>query len=339
MRSTGGTLAMAALVLGVCILPAPALAQLYRYTDDSGAVHLVDDVNQLPPHVRGRVEQVMPGKGGPGAARVGPAPGPGAPRPAAGARQDRWRGRSLGEWQGDLRDSSPRVRAEAISALAFFGAPAVPALTAALRDPDAQSRVGAARSLGHIGPEAADAVTALTQALRDGDARVRFDAAVALGRIGPPARDAVPALGRALRDPAGEVRVGAALGLAGMGPAAQEMVPPLADALRDSNAVLRMSAASALGSIGPAAKPAVPALIVALRDSNTSVRTNAAGALGNIGPGARDAVPDLRRLAESERAQDFESGPRDGVLRQKEGALRQELRSTAREALRQIEGR
>jgi HEAT repeat protein len=322
-------------VLGV-LLPCPALAQLYRWTDDQGTVHIADDLNGVPERYRSQVEQMSTGT--PGLRSVPAAGGP-EPRPRGLAPTERWRGRTRAEWERDAADPAPRVRAEAVSALAFFGASAVPVLTEALRDPDVQVRVGAARSLGQVGPSAGDAVTALARTLRDPDSRVRFDTAVALGRIGSGARDAVGALGRALNDPAPEVRVGAAMGLGGMGAAAQEMVPALAEALRAGNAVLRISAASALGNIGPGARSAVPALLAALRDSNTSVRTTAAAALGSIGPSAREAVPELRRLAEAEIEPGFGARAGDGPLRQKEGVLRQELRAAARQALRQIEGR
>jgi HEAT repeat protein len=317
------------------LLPCPALAQLYRWTDERGTVHIADDLNGVPEHYRSQVEQMSTGP--PGLPAAPPAVGP-EPRAGSFSPAERWRGRSRGEWERDTRDPGPRVRAEAVSALAFFGAPSVPVLTDGLGDPDAQVRLGAARALGQIGPAAVEAVPALARKLRDPDSRVRFDAAVALGRIGPAARDAIGALGRALNDAAPEVRVGAAMGLGGLGPAAQEAVPALSDALRAGNAVLRISAASALGSIGPGARAAVPALLVVLRDSNTSVRTTAVAALGSIGPSARDAVPELRRLADADPETSYGTRVGEGPLRQREGVLRQELQAAARQALRQIEG-
>ena len=326
----------ALLLAAAALAPRPACAQLYRWTDDSGAVHLVDDVNRIPEPYRRRAEQLR-AAGDDRRVRAETAPAGESRRGLA--PHERWRGRTMADWQGDLRDAAPRARVAALSGLAFFGAAAVPGMIEALRDPDAQVRVGAARALGQVGPGAVEALVPLGQALRDADARVRFDAAVALGRIGPAAADGVPGLRRALSDPAGEVRVGAAMGLGGIGPAAREAMPALVQALREGNAVLRMSAASAIGGIGPDARGAVPDLRAALRDGNTSVRTSAAMALGSIGPGAREAIPDLRRLADSDPAQDFDTPVRDGVLRQKQGVLRQEMRVAAREALRQIEGR
>ena len=90
------------------------------------------------------------------------------------------------------------LKETAADALSRIGAEAVPALIAALRDPDAPVRLQAARALSRIGPEAAPAVPALTAALSDHDVLVRRNAARALGQIGPAAKHAVPELIRAL---------------------------------------------------------------------------------------------------------------------------------------------
>jgi len=344
MRAAGCRrgLAAAVTVLVAFSTPPAALADVYRWTDESGRVHIADDLNNVPELFRSRVERVTLGPmGGPAARAVPPAEI--EPRRARSlAPGERWRGRTFVEWHADLRDATPRVRADALANLAFYGAPAVPALLDGLRDPDPQVRVGAARGLGQIGPAARDAVGVLVAALNDSDPRVRFDVAMAIGRIGPTARDAIPGLGRALRDPAPEVRVGAAMGLGGMGSAAEEMVPGLVQALRDGNAALRITAADALGSIGAGARPAVPALVAALRDNLVAVRMSAASALGSIGPPAREAVPALRALAMGDpgpAAAPARHSPARQASQAKEAALRQDLRSAAGAALRQIEGR
>ncbi|OGO14924.1 MAG: hypothetical protein A2Z14_16915 [Chloroflexi bacterium RBG_16_48_8] len=76
----------------------------------------------------------------------------------------------------------------------------VPALIAALQDPDAGTRASAANSLGCFEAEASAAVSALASALGDEDWWVRENAAYSLGRIGPAAISAVPALIQALND-------------------------------------------------------------------------------------------------------------------------------------------
>jgi HEAT repeat protein len=77
---------------------------------------------------------------------------------------------------------------------------AVPALAAALQDPDCRVRHKAAVSLERIGREAEAAVPNLIQALSDEDDFVREWAAHALGAIGSAAVGAVPALTEALLD-------------------------------------------------------------------------------------------------------------------------------------------
>jgi hypothetical protein len=83
-------------------------------------------------------------------------------------------------------------------ALGRIGAPAVPALTDALRSTDPSVRRKAVEVLGRMGDEAIDAVPSLTALLDDPDPSVRKAAARTLGQIGPQAKDAVPALMRTL---------------------------------------------------------------------------------------------------------------------------------------------
>jgi HEAT repeat protein len=77
---------------------------------------------------------------------------------------------------------------------------AIPALAAALQDPDSRVRHKAVVTLEHIGREADVAVPNLIEALSDEDDFVREWAAHALGAIGPAAEDAMPALTEALLD-------------------------------------------------------------------------------------------------------------------------------------------
>ena len=174
---------------------------------------------------------------------------------------------------------------------------AVPALTAALRDPTNAPKVRgfAATALGRIGDRAA--VKALANVLQDKTGTltntpwVRGSAANALGQIGD--RAAVPALANALADKTNthEVRGSAANALGQIGdPAAVEaLTTALTDKTNESN--VRGSAATALGQIGDSA--AVEALTTALTDktNESDVRGSAANALGQIGdPAAVEAL-------------------------------------------------
>ncbi|HLZ69825.1 MAG TPA: HEAT repeat domain-containing protein [Dehalococcoidia bacterium] len=79
------------------------------------------------------------------------------------------------------------VAAEAVSALAAIGEPAVPPLIAELRGGSAWARWHAARALGSVGDERA--IQPLVGALNDGDGGVRWQAARALSRFGSAALD------------------------------------------------------------------------------------------------------------------------------------------------------
>jgi HEAT repeat protein len=126
------------------------------------------------------------------------------------AQEPRYQGRTLAEWQGDLRDLSPQVRERAIEALIAFGPQAVPALTQALKDADTAVQWTAALALRRIARVTKDIVPALTRALQDrrADLGVRQRAIVTLGEIGPAAKDAVPALRKVRNtyDPSGELQ-------------------------------------------------------------------------------------------------------------------------------------
>ena len=162
----------------------------------------------------------------------------------------------------------------------------IAALTAALRDSDAEVRRAAANSLGQL--EDKRAVPGLISALRDDDAQVRREAAWALGELGD--KRALDGLATALKDPDAEVRHKAAWALGELND--ESAAPALAAALRDSDVDVRKTAAWALGELDLQTAP--PALIDALKDSNPDVRRTAAWALSEMGD-AR-AVPALREM-------------------------------------------
>lgn len=181
---------------------------------------------------------------------------------------------------------------ELSSALAGVGAPAVPALTKLLGDPDRQIRFHAARTLGEIGPEAKAAVPSLIRELDwelehfgpDHDSR-RHTFVWALGQIGPEAHAAIPSFKILFkREPTNALveawgRIDA---------------PPLAELLdRLSNQDPDFSPVYALNKFGRRAQAAVPTLRKLLSDPRIKVRTDAAEALTYIEPPALEALPTL----------------------------------------------
>jgi HEAT repeat protein/lysophospholipase L1-like esterase len=176
---------------------------------------------------------------------------------------------------------------------------AIEAVAQRLKDPDWNTRLGAAQDLGKAGRAAAAAVPALIEAIDnegDGVGRVLVVNAIitTLGTIGPDAVAAVPSLTRALDDENSGVRLAAALALGNIGPglrsptdaAMTPMVEGLALALRDEDTSVRRAAAESIGAIGAGAMGAIPALVDTLQDSSFVVRNAAISTLKKLGPEA-----------------------------------------------------
>jgi HEAT repeat protein len=113
-------------------------------------------------------------------------------------------GRTLADWQRDLRDPAVEVRVRAAEMLAAFDHRAVPMLTGALGDKEYRVRASAADAL--VKMPSAHVVPGMIQALRSADPSVRANAAVVLGAFGPAATHAAPALAGALKDTNPRVR-------------------------------------------------------------------------------------------------------------------------------------
>jgi HEAT repeat protein len=207
-----------------------------------------------------------------------------------------------------LKDKNPAVRRVAAFCLWEIGPraePVLPAVRAALKDPDEEVRLIAAGALivRRPGDAAAEAllIAALPRLARVHQSQSGFYTtafsfyADVLGNLSAKAGPEVPRLirsGFGFRGQSGEPAAAAARALVKLGPAA---VPGLEDVLGGPDDGLRAEAARALAVIGPAAADAVPALVALLDDEDTRVRSTAAYALGRIGPAAVAAVPSLRK--------------------------------------------
>lgn len=121
---------------------------------------------------------------------------------------------------GELTNRLASRRVAAAAALLRFGtnaAPAIPALAAAVEDPDAKVRLGAVETLGTIGSSGGVVVlSALTRALRDEDALVRRCGVACLGSLGTKAKEAAPEVSNLERDSDPEVRRVALMALRSM---------------------------------------------------------------------------------------------------------------------------
>lgn len=148
-----------------------------------------------------------------------------------------------------LKDMDLKVRLATVAGLQRAGTKALPALSSAMRDPDANTRRLVAQALGGI--RSRESVMLLAAALRDKEIRVQRMAAVALGETGRP--EAVPILIGALAARDGGVMMAASDSLAQLGPLAQDA---LLKTLETPDETTAYYAARALSKIGkPALKP------------------------------------------------------------------------------------
>ncbi len=198
-----------------------------------------------------------------------------------------------------LRDPVAEIRVEAAGVIGRYGRVAVPVardLLEMLRKEKApRPRAAAIVALGKIGPSLDEVPGAITAVLEEKDAPVFLleSAATAVARIQKGAEGAVPILVRFLGDERRDLRRVAAIALGKIGPAAGPAVPALGKALADEHADVRDMAALALGRIRNEAPLSVPELVKALEDENLQVRRRAARSLGFLGESAAPAIPKL----------------------------------------------
>jgi HEAT repeat protein len=202
----------------------------------------------------------------------------------------------------------PRLRSEAIRALAKIGpaaAPAVPRLIEML--PQDNSRAEIAQALGAIGAEAKVAVPKLLPLTKDKDLEVRAWSAAALVRLTGKTDEYLPVILTIVRQKPSSNRERwgtsrALTALIWLGPdVTRRAIPELRAALEDDFSWAAMDAAEALGHLGAEAKSAVPELIKLLKNDDARLGKTAVVALGKIGPAAAEALPALRQLAGEEK--------------------------------------
>lgn len=164
----------------------------------------------------------------------------------------------------------------------------VPALQAALKDPDQSVRYQAILALQKWKTETQKAILFPKAALMDEDESVRLSAAVQLIGTDPSLTQQIISILIAALSTQTDYELSYLFKEIG-----KEAVPSLIQALQHPNSEVRSSAASALKEIGKDAQPAVPSLIAALKDKDRYVRFYAAYALAAIGTDTKDTVPAL----------------------------------------------
>jgi len=191
-----------------------------------------------------------------------------------------------------LQADHPETRLMAASILRFFNgraAQAAPALVELLGDPDPKVRGQAVCALAMIGPQAKDAKAAprLLDLLKDQEEDVRLCAALALGRIQPSGKQREQTLEalKALReqDPILSVQAAAALALHDLGYTDEQTIPLLIRGLRVRNPAIALMCTETLGLLGEPASEAIPHLMEALSTRSPLVQVKVAHALSRLG--------------------------------------------------------
>jgi len=129
--------------------------------------------------------------------------------------------------------------------------PALAALIVELKNQDAKARLDAVQKLAKLGAAAKEAVPQISAALKDGNAEVRTGAQQALESVHA---DEVAALIKQLEDKDQKQRPQAARRLGELGAVARSAIPALEQAQKDPDALLQFVARSALGKINAALK-------------------------------------------------------------------------------------
>ncbi len=201
-----------------------------------------------------------------------------------------------------LEDPDPHVRAVAARWLAAVGVPAedaVPVLIAMLKF---DQSIEVTRAISQYRGEAKSALPDLVDILTDKslDSETRWNAARTIGKIGPDAAEALPVLVASLEDEVATVREHAAEAFGDIGPLAGDCVPALVAVLDDPATRVRRDAVRSLGQIGNASVVAVPEIKALLDDPEEIVRDAAKNALRAIAPDELPAEKDEKEETDSQ---------------------------------------
>jgi HEAT repeat protein len=158
----------------------------------------------------------------------------------------------------------------------------VPALAAALGDPDRAVARAASRALAGLGRQHRVVTEALRDALRADPPRGRIQAAFTLARLEPPEPRSLPALVAALESGEGDVRWTATRILVEMGRGHGEVLPLLIGLARDGSPRARRMALTGLRELAPGEPEVARLLLAATRDADLRVRRAAIAALAGL---------------------------------------------------------
>jgi HEAT repeat protein len=205
---------------------------------------------------------------------------------------------ALATLAGLLKDSSPRVRYAAASAILRItpaDQDAVKVILEGLNSKDIPARQYATASAGYTRSAGAPFAGKLAELLKDSDEAVRLTALESVSMLGPVADKAVPTLVAMLDEKALCIDVADALGR--IGPAAAPALKKLAAMLSSDQANVRWAAVRGMSQIGTAeAHPAVDFMVKAMPTATEVEGYNMMIYFSMLGPVAQDAIPALQNF-------------------------------------------
>jgi RNA polymerase sigma factor (sigma-70 family) len=163
-----------------------------------------------------------------------------------------YRGKPTSHWIEQLNDGDPSYRKEAVTVLGVISQDdpsVIEPLLRSLRDKDETVQLAAVGSLNQSGPPAVPPLTALLKE----EGRIRVLAALALRYHHQDAKPAIPALINLLRSKDLEARRAAIQAFTGIGPIAKDAIPALVQVLKgEPNVDMQMEVFTALMQVEPA---------------------------------------------------------------------------------------
>jgi HEAT repeat protein len=163
-----------------------------------------------------------------------------------------------------------------------LGDVAIPALIAAMDDPEPKVRAAAAYAVGKLNADSLEAtIKLLDVVLKDKDTEVRKKAFFGIMVVGKPTHKAQACKALFLSKEK-ELRLEAIMKVESIGDAAVEFIPSLLDGLKDPDGDIRMYCAYAIGGLGRKASDAIPFFKKMSVDKNAAARKAAATALKMI---------------------------------------------------------
>lgn len=190
-----------------------------------------------------------------------------------------------------LRHSDPAIRLRAVTAIGAVsdfegtsGALDVEALTALLKDPDAEIALEAAETLAVKAHSFTESVPFLLRVFEHSDSHRGSRVLLALGQITDQRIEVVPVIAKGLLESDRTIKISALLALSRVPELSPKLVRGFRFCLTDKTEMVRYNAANLAGQMGSKGRQFVPELIPLLHDSYTANREVAVLAIQNLMP-------------------------------------------------------